>query len=73
MNVYRDNKKIDSVKETRTLNKTEEEILEIKEILFEIPYEPKLKGEYIFDIIVEDLTAILSSKYRNVVRHKLKK
>lgn len=72
INVYLDHKKIDSIEETKSLNKTEEELLETDEILFEIPYEPKLKGEYLFDIIVEDLTAVLSSKYRRVVRYKLK-
>ena len=72
INIYLDNKKIDSIEETKTLNKTEEELLETDEILFEIPYEPKLKGEYLFDIVVEDLTAVLSSKYRRSVRYKLK-
>ena len=72
INIYMDNKKIDSIEETRSLNKTEEELLETDEILFEIPYEPKLKGEYLFDIVVEDLTAVLSSKYRRSVRYKLK-
>jgi len=72
MNVYLDHKKIDSIEETKTLSKTEEELLEIDEILFEIPYEPKLKGEYLFEIVVEDLTAVLSSKYKKTVRYKLK-
>jgi len=71
INIYLDNKKIDSIEETRSLNKTEEELLEIDDILFEIPYEPKLKGEYLFDIIVEDLMAVSSSKYRRSVRYKL--
>jgi len=72
INVYLDNKKIDSIEEIKSLTKTEKELLEIDDVLFEIPYEPKLKGEYIFDIIVEELTAVLSSKYRTAVHHKLK-
>lgn len=72
MNIYLDNEKIDSVEETRIFSKTEEELLETEEIIFEIPYEPKLKGEYLFDLIVEELTAVLSSKYRKAVRYKLK-
>lgn len=72
INIYLDNKKIDLIEETRSLNKTEEELLEIDDILFEIPYEPKLKGKYLFDIVVEDLMAVSSSKYRRSVRYKLK-
>jgi GWxTD domain-containing protein len=72
MNVYLDHKKIDSIEEKKSLNKSEEELLETDEILFEIPYEPKLKGDYLFDIIVEDFMAVLSSKYRKAVRYKLK-
>jgi GWxTD domain-containing protein len=71
MNVYLDHKKIDSIEETKSLAKTEEEFLRTKEVIFEIPYEPKLKGKYLFDIIVEDLTAILSSRYRRTIRYKL--
>ena len=72
INVYLDQEKIDSIEEIKPLAKTEKELLEIEEILFKIPYEPKLKGEYLFDIIVEELTAVLSSKNRRSVRHKLK-
>jgi len=72
MNVYLDHKKIDSIEETKSLAETEEELLKTEEIIFEIPYEPELKGEYLFDIIVENLTAILSSKYRRTIRYKLK-
>lgn len=72
MNIYLDNKQIDSVEETRILSKTEEELLETEEIIFEIPYEPKLKGEYLFDIIVEELTAVLFSKYRRTISFELK-
>jgi len=72
INIYLDNKKIDLIEETRSLNKTEEEILEIDDILFEISYEPKLKGKYLFAIVVEDLMAVSSSKYRRSVRYKLK-
>lgn len=72
MNVYLDHKKIDTIEETKSLTKTEEELLKIEEVIFEIPYELKLKGEYLFDIIIEDLTAMLSYKYRRTIRYKLK-
>jgi len=50
MNVYLDHKKIDSIEETKSFAETEEELLKTEEIIFEIPYEPELKGEYLFNI-----------------------
>ncbi len=72
MNVYLDHKKIDSIEETKSLAKTEEELFRTEEVTFEIPYEPKIKGEYLFDIIIENLTAMLISKYRRTIQYKLK-
>jgi GWxTD domain-containing protein len=72
INVYHDNKKVDEINETKVLQESEEALLETKRknISFEIPYRPSLKGKYLFDIVVQDMTAPLLSKYRTFVKHK---
>jgi hypothetical protein len=70
VNVYLDHKKVDTIEETRAFEKTEEEILDQKQIQFGLPFEPLQKGQYLLDIIVEDLLAMTYSKYRDYVRFK---
>ena len=70
VNVYLDHKKVDAIEETRAFEKTEEEILDQKHIQFRLPFEPYQKGQYLLDIIVEDLLAMTYSKYRDYVRFK---
>jgi len=41
-----------------------------KQVFLEFPYNPTLKGQYYFDIIVEDLLAMAFSKYRNFIKYK---
>jgi GWxTD domain-containing protein len=71
VNIYLDHKKVDTMEETRAFERTEEEILEQKHIQFGLPFEPPQKGQYLLDIIVEDLLAITFSKYRDYVRFKI--
>lgn len=70
VNVYTNYQKADTIAETHSLEKTEEEILGRKYIRVELPFEPNQKGRYLLDIIVEDLLAMTYSKYRNYVRFK---
>jgi GWxTD domain-containing protein len=72
VNVYHDNKKVDEINETKVLQESEENLLETgrKNIRFEIPYRPSLKGRYLFDIIIQDTMAPLLSKYRTFIKRK---
>jgi hypothetical protein len=58
------------MEETQSFEKTEEEILDQKHIQIKLPFEPEQKGQYLLDIIVEDLLAMIYSKYRDFVRFK---
>jgi GWxTD domain-containing protein len=68
VNVYFNHKWIDTIEETQSFEKTEEEILDQKHIQIRLPFEPEKKGQYLLDIIVEDLLAMTFSKYRDYVR-----
>ncbi len=69
--VYRDDKKVGTIEETKTLEKSEEELFEIKNIEFEIPYRATEKGRYVFDVVVQDRMAPALSKYRTFVKREL--
>jgi len=71
--VYHNHKKIDEIEETKSLGESQEELLKKREILFEIPYKPTLRGQYYFDVVVQDLMSMAVSKYRNFAKYKLKK
>lgn len=68
--VFLDHKKHDEIAETRDLAEKEEELLEKKNIILEVPYTLREKGLYFFDVFVEDLMASAFSKYRTFVRTK---
>jgi len=63
INVYRDYIKVDEVHESKTVVKDKEELLQIKEISFTLPYNLSAKGHYFFDIVLTD--KLSTSKYRN--------
>lgn len=73
INVYYNNKKIDEIIETRTLDESEDELLKKDNIFFNFPYKPTLEGDYLFDIIIEDMMAMYISKYRSFIKYELKK
>ncbi len=72
VNIYRDNRKVDEINETKVLQESEENLLETgrKNIRFEIPYQPSLKGEYLFDVVIQDTMGPLLSKYRTFIKRK---
>lgn len=70
INIYLDHEKVDEIQDTRVLRESEDVFLEMSSILLEYPYQPRLKGRYVFDVIVEDELAMSFGKYRNSVKHK---
>jgi GWxTD domain-containing protein len=68
VNVYRDNVKVDEVRLTKELQETQENLFENRELRFGIPYAPGQTGDYLFDIIIKDLLAKSSSKYRVLIK-----
>jgi GWxTD domain-containing protein len=70
INVYRDDLKVGTIEETKTLDKSEDELFEMKNIEFEIPYKPVDKGRYLFDIVIQDRMAPALSKYRTFIKRK---
>ncbi len=70
INVYHNHKKVDEIEDTKSYKESEIELIQTKEIIFKLPFEPSLKGKYYLDIVVEDLMAMSFSVYRNYVRYK---
>lgn len=71
VNVYLDRKRIDTIEESKVLEETEEELLDKKNVEFEIPYRTVEKGEYLFDIVIQDRMAPSLSKYRSFLKRKM--
>ena len=71
VNVYLNRKKIDTIEETKVLEEKEENLLDKKNVEFEIPYRTGEKGEYLFDIIIQDRMAPGLSKYRSFLKRKV--
>jgi GWxTD domain-containing protein len=71
--VYHNYKKIDELEENKFLSESQEELLKKIDIVFEVPYKPVLKGNYYFDIVVEDLKSMSVSKYRSFAKYTLNK
>jgi GWxTD domain-containing protein len=71
INVYLNGKRIDTIEETKVLEESEEELLDKKNLEFEIPYRTGEKGEYLFDIVIQDRMAPGLSKYRSFLKRKL--
>jgi hypothetical protein len=70
INVYFNRKKLERIEETKSFEYEEKEVVEIDEIVLSIPYTPSNKGEYYFDIVVEDKMSMSFSKYRNFIKRK---
>lgn len=70
INVYRNHKKVAEIEDTKSIKKSEDELIQTKEIILKFPFEPSLKGKYYFDIVVEDLMAVSFSVYRSYVGHR---
>jgi len=71
INVYLNRAKVDTIEETKVLRETEEELLEKKNLEFEVAYRTDKKGDYLFDIIVQDNLAPGPSKYRSFLKRRV--
>jgi len=71
INVYLNGKKVDTIEENKILEEKEEELLDTRNVEFEIPYRPAEKGEYLFDIIIQDRMAPGFSKHRAFLKRKV--
>jgi GWxTD domain-containing protein len=71
INVYLNRTKVDTVEENKILEKSDEGVFGEINIEFEIPYRTVKKGEYLFDIIIQDRLAPGFSKYRTFLRRKV--
>ena len=71
VSVFRDNLKVDELRETKTMKETQANLFGGKDLSFVIPYSPGAKGEYIFDIVIRDLKALRPSKYRVLLKRSL--
>jgi len=69
--VYKDNKVVDEVEETKTCSFLEEEVLDRDDIVLEIPYKIPEKGNYMFDLILTDLESIYGAKHRTIIKKNL--
>jgi GWxTD domain-containing protein len=69
--VYRDDVKVETIEETKTLEKSEDELFEMKNIEFEIPYKAPEQGSYLFDVVIQDRMAPALSKFRTFIKRKL--
>ncbi|MGD8534908.1 MAG: GWxTD domain-containing protein [Candidatus Aminicenantes bacterium] len=70
INIYHNHKKVDEIEDTKSFTKSEDELIQTKNIILKFPFVPSLRGKYYFDIVVEDLMAVSFSIYRNYVKHK---
>lgn len=66
--VYHNYRKIEKLIEKKTITRSSDEVLKSKNLNFKLTYKPEKKGNYYFDIIVEEV--LTASKYRNFCSHK---
>lgn len=67
--VYRGDEILTGLNENKVLSFSEEEVLELEEIVVEVPFFATGKGEYGFDVTVTDLKSGVLSKFRRFIKH----
>ena len=72
VNLYRDEKKIDSFATEKVWQTSEEEIFTKKDCDIELPVPLPGKGDYMLDVIVEDAKAVTFAKFRNLIKKKVR-
>lgn len=68
--VYHNRKRLEEVNVTKEYTWSKDELLNLKNLRFSVPYPLKEKGKYYFDVIVEELGS--ASKFRDTVKYKFK-
>lgn len=71
INVYRNGKKVGTIEETKTLEESEDELFEMENFEFEIPFRAAEKGRYLFDVIIQDRMAPALSRYRAFIKRTI--
>ena len=71
VNVYLDNRRVDTLEETRSFEFTERETRDLKNIEMHISFHPGAGGHYLFDIVAEDLMSLTGGRYRSYVKKKI--
>lgn len=66
--IYHNYQKIEKLIENKTITRSADDVLTSKTLNFTLAYKPEKKGNYYFDIIVEEV--LTASKYRNFFSHK---
>jgi GWxTD domain-containing protein len=69
--VYKDSRKIDEWDQIMGSHYSEDEILNLKEIVVKIPYPVVDTGRYLFDLVVTDLNSMYGAKYRAVIKKRI--
>ena len=67
--IYKDNKKTDEIHTQQIFGMEKEKLLTRKKINFTIPYTPREKGKYYFDVVIEEKGS--ESKFRDFADFKL--
>ena len=70
IHVYKDYQKLELVTQEKTITRPKAEILALKTFSYKVPYVPKERGDYYFDVIITELTT--GSKFRNFCNYKFK-
>lgn len=68
--VYRNNKRLEDFSVTKAYAWNKDELLDLKNLHYDVPYPLKDKGKYMFDVIVEEIGS--GSKFRDTVKYKFK-
>jgi hypothetical protein len=66
--IYFGHKRIAHIKKKERLDKSKQELLQLKTIDIMLPYSPPQKGKYIADVIIKELST--GSRYRNTCKFK---
>jgi len=69
--VYRDGRREDVVEKTQDFAFTEDELLALKNLEFAVPWRPRERGRYLFDILVTDMKSLRFATFRTYLRKKL--
>ena len=69
--VYRDGRREDSLEKTQDFAFTEGELLAAKNLEVSVPWRPREKGRYLFDVTVKDLKSLRFVTFRTYLRKKL--
>ncbi len=68
MTVYLNGQKLDVVETEKRLEDTEDGLAKKKYLRLEVPYSLSREGQYLFDILIEDLNSVVHSRSRSLVQ-----